>query len=110
MPVLGCEPLGERQPGYTSAYKSPQSPRSPVRQQFYHKYLDEPGKKPAGGRVRNMVFANKEERQQEKNVCEYITQNVLNQGKLTRITGITTMKDLKQQALAKRLDARRAAE
>jgi hypothetical protein len=45
-------------------------------------------------KVRNMVYANKEERQTEKEVCKYILTKVLNQSNLTRITGITTMGDI----------------
>ena len=44
-------------------------------------------------RVRNMVYANKKEREAEKNVCSFIVSKVLNQGKLTKITGIATKDD-----------------
>jgi len=54
-----------------------------------------------------MVYANKKERAKEKQVCSYITTKVLNQGNLTRITGIMTKQDLDQLALEKRLEAHR---
>ena len=41
-----------------------------------------------------MVYANKKERQAEKNACSFIVSKVLNQGKLTRIVGIATKDDL----------------
>ena len=44
-------------------------------------------------RVRNMVYANKKEREAEKSVCSFIVNKVLNQGKLTKITGIATKDD-----------------
>jgi len=44
-----------------------------------------------------MVFANKEERHQEKQVCKYIVTKVLNQSNLTRITGITTKGDIERE-------------
>lgn len=116
MPVLGCEALVTREPGVTSAPHSPQAPNSPNRQQFYQKFLDEKTQsvRPHSGssktyRVRNMVYANKQERTKEKEVCNYITTKVLNQGKLTRITGITTKRELEKQALAKKLFANQQA-
>lgn len=56
-----------------------------------------------------MVYANKQERAKEKEVCTYITTKVLNQGKLTKITGITTMKDLEKQANDKKILANKEA-
>ena len=61
-------------------------------------------------RVRNMVFANKKERQAEKQVCQYIIKNVLNQGQLTKITGISTKKDLDREARARFEEQQRSAE
>ena len=49
-----------------------------------------------------MVYANKQERNEEKRVCSYIVKRVLNQSNLTKIVGITTMDDLERQALAER--------
>jgi len=43
-----------------------------------------------------MVYANKRERETERDVCKYIVTKVLNQGNLTRITGITTQNELAQ--------------
>ena len=72
---------------------------SQPRQQFYQKYIDVPKDKkmneqektPTGGkRILNMVYANKREREEERDVCKYIVTKVLNQGNLTKITGITT--------------------
>ena len=55
-----------------------------------------------------MVHANKLERCQEKEVCKYIVEKVLNQGNLTKIVGITTQSDLEQLAKAKRIEAQLA--
>ena len=41
-----------------------------------------------------MVYANKEERRQEKQVKDYIISKVLNTGNLSKINGITTKGDL----------------
>ena len=49
-----------------------------------------------------MVYANKKERLQEKEVCSFIVSKVLNQGNLTRITGITTKSDLEKLKTQKR--------
>lgn len=105
MPMLNAEPLAASAPGITSDRNAPMAPDSPMRKQFYHKYLDETdGNKPEScnnsstTRVRNMVFANKKERTQERDVCNYIVTKVLNQGNLTKITGITTKGDLEKQA------------
>ena len=58
-------------------------PHSPLRKQFYHKYLVDtdvrkPPSKGVGLKVRNMVYANKQERQQEKQVVDFIVAKVLN--------------------------------
>lgn len=104
MPQLQAERLSTLQPGTTDGKATANSPSSPARQQFYFKYLAPVDSPAVTGelKVRNMVVANKEERQQEKQVCNFIVQRVLNRGSLTRITGITTRKDLDQLA-AKRL-------
>ena len=102
MPCLNAEPLSNRQPGQTAAPESPQSPKSPLRKKFFLKYIEDSQPRPQTGkpgestsaRIRNMVYANKEERAKEKEVCKYITSKVLNQGNLSKIIGITTMKDL----------------
>ena len=57
-----------------------------------------------------MVYANKKERVQEKNVCSYIVGKVLNQGNLTRITGITTKGDLERQVNMQRAELQREAQ
>lgn len=81
-----------------------------MRKQFYHKYLEEPpkGSRPGsqglGRKIRNMVYANKEERIEEKDVCAFILTRVLNQSNLSKITGITTKSDLEKRANLKRLE------
>ena len=119
MPILNCESLSDRFPGVTSAPASPQCPQSPKRKQFYDKYLEDSGAKQKGGRpqtaygnvkVRNMVYANKKEREHEKNVCSYMVEKVLNQGNLTKITGITTKGDLERQANMQRAELQREAQ
>lgn len=101
MPLLNAEKMVEYEPGITSALHSPLSPKSPVRKMFYSKYIDDnvSVKESVGSnKVRNMVFANKEERRAEKEVCKFILTKVLNQSNLTKITGITTMNDIKKEA------------
>ena len=49
-------------------------------------------------KVLNMVYANKEERRQEKQLKDFIIGKVLNTGNLTKINGITTKDDLEKQA------------
>ena len=44
-----------------------------------------------------MVYANKAERQREKQVVSFMVEKVLNHGGLTKITGITTKKDFQDQ-------------
>jgi len=56
-----------------------------------------------------MVYANKEERIEEKDVCAFILTRVLNQNNLSKITGITTKSDLEKRANLKRLERQREA-
>ena len=43
-----------------------------------------------------MVYVNKRERNTEEQVCNFILNRVLNQGNLSKITGITTQFDLQE--------------
>ena len=43
-----------------------------------------------------MVYVNKRERNTEEQVCNFILNRVLNQGNLSKITGITTQIDLQE--------------
>ena len=103
MPLFRANSLNDRQPGSTSDPGSPQCPSSPMRKQFYHKYLDEmEGNKPesraVGIKIRNMVYAYKKEMIQEKQVVSYMINEVLNPSTRTKITGITTQQDLEKRA------------
>ena len=107
MPVMNCDSLSEQFPGLTKVPGSPSDPSSPRRQQFYDKYIlssensarnnsnsfttaaaqnnnnnyvasSNNSTERSQKRVRNMVYANKKERQAEKNACSYIVSKVLN--------------------------------
>ena len=54
-----------------------------------------------------MVYANKKERQAEKEVCKYIVTRVLNEGNLSRITGITTQSELIRQEVERKVEQKR---
>ena len=90
-------------------------PQSPLRKQFYHKYLvatnvRKPPSKGVGLKVRNMVYANKQERQQEKQVVDFIVAKVLNSKQSTKITGVTTKATIEKYAEDLKEKEKRACE
>lgn len=54
-----------------------------------------------------MIYANKKERRAEQEVCKYIVNRVLNEGNLTRITGIVTQSELVRQEIERKIEEKK---
>ena len=54
-----------------------------------------------------MVYVNKRERNTEEQVCNFILNRVLNQGNLSKITGITTQIDLQEHEKERIIEQKR---
>jgi len=105
MPVLEAQKRISIEAGSTRMPSFLKKSTSQPRQQFFKKYIKDSKvdkasitikPRSSGKRILNMVYANKRERETERDVCKYIVTKVLNQGNLTRITGITTQNELVQ--------------
>ena len=97
MPVFESQKISTGTPGNTTMPNFLRKRSSHPRMKYFNKYLsnnDDRARTGSSKPVLNMVYANKQERQTEHEVCNYILTKVLNQGNLTRITGITTQQEL----------------
>ena len=72
--MLRSDSLSLRKPGCTYEADSPEQPSSPVRKNFYNEFLTETDgiSLQPSYQARNMVFANKKERNQERSVVSYM--------------------------------------
>ena len=121
MPTMSAKKISDVAPGSCKMPNFMSLSESKPRQAFLKKYLtatptmsvqegqnatiDQEGE--LEPRIRNMVYANKKERIVEQEVCKYIVTRVLNEGNLSRITGITTQSELVRQELERKIEAKK---